>query len=119
MKILVVDDSPTMRDITSTTLRAADFEVLEAEHGEEGLKVLTGAEVDLIISDLNMYKMGGFEFVSRVRALPQYEYTPIMFLTTEDSEDFKRVGREVGASGWMVKPFEPKELIKVVKKLAQ
>lgn len=119
MKILVVDDSPTMRDITSSTLRAADYEVIEAEHGEEGLKALAGSPVDLIISDLNMYKMGGFEFVSRVRAMPQFEFTPVMFLTTEDSDDFKRVGREVGASGWMVKPFEPKELIKVVKRLAQ
>jgi two-component system, chemotaxis family, chemotaxis protein CheY len=119
MKILVVDDSPTMRDITSSTLRAADYEVIEAEHGEEGLKALACSSVDLIISDLNMYKMGGFEFVSRVRAMPQFEFTPVMFLTTEDSDDFKRVGREVGASGWMVKPFEPKELIKVVKRLAQ
>ena len=119
MRILVVDDSPTMRDITSATLRAADFEVLEAEHGEEGLKVLKSERVDLIISDLNMYKMGGFEFVSRVRMLPEFEVTSIMFLTTEDSDDFKRVGREVGASGWMVKPFEPRELIKVVRRLVQ
>jgi two-component system chemotaxis response regulator CheY len=119
MRVLVVDDSPTIRDITAATLRAANYDVLEANHGIEGLEVLKAEPVDMIISDLNMYNMGGFEFVYRVREMPDFAYTPILFLTTEDSEEFKQLGREVGATGWMVKPFEPNELIKVVKRLTQ
>jgi two-component system chemotaxis response regulator CheY len=117
MRILIVDDSPTIRDITSATLRDAHYEVIEASHGVEGLKLLETEEVDMIISDLNMYQMGGFEFVSRVRVNPKFTFTPILFLTTEDSEDCRQMGREVGATGWMLKPFEPSELIKVVNRL--
>ena len=119
MRVLIVDDSPTIRDITAATLKAAGYDVLEAEHGVDGLKALKGETVDLIISDLNMYNMGGFEFVSRVREKPEYEYTPILFLTTETSDEFKRIGCEVGATGWMVKPFDPGELIDTVRRLIQ
>lgn len=119
MRILVVDDSPTMRDITAATLQAANHVVLRADHGAEGLEVLENEDVDLIITDLNMYVMGGLEFVTRVRQLPKFEYTPILFLTTEGSDEFKAIGREAGASGWVVKPFDPAELVRVVRQITQ
>lgn len=119
MRILIVDDSPTMQDIVSMTLRTADFEVLQAEHGQDALKVLETDIPDLIITDLNMYRMDGFEFVSRVREKAEHEFTPILFLTTESSEDMKQIGRDLGATGWLLKPFDPKELIRVVKTILQ
>ena len=114
MRVLVVDDSPTMQDIISATLKTAEFDVLQAEHGAEALRILESEAPDLIITDLNMYHMDGFEFVSRVREDPMHEFTPILFLTTEASDDMKQVGRDLGATGWMLKPFDPKELLKVV-----
>ncbi len=119
MRVLIVDDSPTMREITAAMLRAESMDVLEAEHGVEGLAVLERESVDCIITDLNMYAMGGLEFVTRVRAMPAFEFVPILFLTTETSEEFKEIGREVGASGWMTKPFEPAELVSAVRQLTQ
>lgn len=118
MRILIVDDSPTIRDITASTLRSANYDVIEAEHGVAGLDVLRREPVDLIISDLHMYTMGGVEFVSKVRENPKHAATPILFLTTEEADDLKEVGREVGATGWMVKPFDPAELLKLVRDLA-
>jgi two-component system chemotaxis response regulator CheY len=119
LRILVVDDSPTMQDIISATLRSANYDVVQAEHGAEALSILAKGTPDLIITDLNMYRMDGFEFVSRVRQDSTHEFTPILFLTTESSEDFKQVGRDLGATGWMLKPFEPKELIRVVRSILQ
>lgn len=117
MRILIVDDSPTMQDIISSTLRSAAYDVYQAEHGIEALKILPKAAPDLIITDLNMYHMDGFEFVSRVRMEPNNEFIPILFLTTECSEDLKQVGRDLGATGWMLKPFEPKELLRVIRSI--
>jgi two-component system chemotaxis response regulator CheY len=117
MCILVVDDSPTMQDIISATLRAANFDVLQAEHGIDALKMLVNETPDLIITDLNMYQMDGFEFVSRVRQDAAHEFTPILFLTTESSADLKQVGRDLGATGWVLKPFEPKELVRIVRSI--
>lgn len=119
MRVLIVDDSPTMQDIVSMTLKSADFDVLQAEHGHEALKVLETSTPDLIITDLNMYRMDGFEFVSRVRQQAEHEFTPILFLTTESSEDMKQIGRDLGATGWLLKPFDPVELIRVVKSILQ
>lgn len=119
MKVLVVDDSPTMQDIISATLKAAGFEVVQAEHGAEGLELLKKEEPDLIITDLNMYQMDGFEFVSRVRKQVEHEFIPILFLTTESSEDMKQIGRDLGATGWLQKPFNPKELVRVVNRVLQ
>lgn len=119
MRVLIVDDSPTMQDIVSMTLRSAQFDVLQAEHGYDALKVLETDTPDLIITDLNMYRMDGFEFVSRVRQKAEHEFTPILFLTTESSEDMKQIGRDLGATGWLLKPFDPGELIRVVKSILQ
>ncbi len=117
MRVLVVDDSPTMQDIISATLRSAHFDVVQAEHGQQALKILTEVTPDLIITDLNMYHMDGFELVSRLRQSEATEFTPILFLTTESSEEFKQVGRDLGATGWMLKPFEPAELIRIVRSI--
>ncbi|MGH1419093.1 MAG: response regulator [Hyphomicrobiaceae bacterium] len=115
MKVLVVDDSPTMQNIISATLKSANYEVTQAEHGMDGLKELERMSPDLIITDLNMYQMDGFEFVSEVRKNSAHEFTPILFLTTEGSEDLKQIGRDLGAAAWVQKPFDPRELIKVVR----
>ncbi|MFN0218405.1 MAG: response regulator [Hyphomicrobium sp.] len=115
MRVLVVDDSPTMQDIILATLKSENLDVVQAEHGIDGLKALANCAPDLIITDLNMYHMDGFEFVSRVRQKPEFEFTPILFLTTEGAEDFKQIGRDLGATGWIQKPFDPKDLIRVVR----
>jgi len=117
MRILTVDDSPTIQDMIVATLAAADYEALTASNGFEALKLLETETVDLIISDVNMIRMGGFEFVSKVRERPEFEFTPILFLTTEASDDFKHIGREIGATGWITKPFEPDELIRVIRRV--
>ncbi len=118
MKILVVDDSPTVREILLKILRVAEYEVFEADNGVKGLKTLdTLDDVDLIISDVNMTVMGGFEFVTKVRENPKHEFTPILFLTTEDGSDFRQIGREVGATGWLTKPIDPLKLIATIKRV--
>jgi len=117
MRVLAVDDSPTIREMVAETLKSADYEVLEAENGLEALELLREQHVDLIISDLNMIVMDGFEFVTKVRENPNFEFTPILFLTTEASEDMKQIGREIGATGWLLKPFDPMNLIKVVRRI--
>lgn len=117
MRILAVDDSPTIRSVIAATLRSASYDVVEAENGREALQVLDSGAVDLIISDLNMIVMDGFEFVSKVRENPAFEFTPILFLTTEATEEMKQVGRELGATGWLLKPFDPVELVKVVRRI--
>lgn len=119
MKVLVVDDSPTMQNIITSTLKSAGMDVVSAEHGLDGLEKLKTVTPDLIITDLNMYHMDGFEFVNSVRQQAAHEFTPILFLTTEDSEDMKMVGKELGATGWVQKPFEPAELIKVINSVVQ
>lgn len=117
MRILTVDDSPTIQDMIVATLTAANYKALSAANGVEALKLLETEPVDLIISDINMIHMGGFEFVSKVRERPEFEFTPILFLTTEASADLKQIGREVGATGWLTKPFEPDELIRVIRRV--
>lgn len=117
MKILTVDDSPTVSQMLRATLVAAGYDVVQAENGQEGLKALEKNEVDLIISDVNMQKMGGFEFVTQVREDPDYMGMPILFLTTEASDEFKQIGRDIGATGWLEKPFDPEELLKVVRRV--
>ncbi len=118
MRILCVDDSPTIQEMLAATLTAAGFEILQAESGVKGLDILKTETVDVIISDVNMTHMGGFEFVTKVREDQAYEFTPILFLTTEVSEEFKNIGREVGATGWLCKPFDPVELISVIRRIS-
>ncbi len=118
MKILAVDDSPTMLEILSSTLGEAGHAVVEAGNGAEAMKNMTD-DVDLIISDLNMVVVSGLQFLQNVRSNPEYMAKPFVFLTTESDEELKRAAREAGATAWILKPFEPRALIKLVERLAQ
>lgn len=114
--ILVVDDSETVRQVLQLTLSDAGYDVIEAEDGDDALTKLASAPaVDMLITDLNMPKMDGLELIQKIREDSKHRFTPIVMLTTESSEEKKRAGREAGASGWIVKPFKPEQLLKVVK----
>lgn len=116
-RVMTVDDSKTMRDMVGFTLRGAGYEVIEAEDGARALTALTGAPVDLVITDINMPNMDGVTLVTRLRAMPAFKSTPILILTTEGGEDKKAAGRAAGATGWIVKPFAPEKLLQVVAKV--
>ena len=117
MKILAVDDSPTMLEILSTTLSEAGHSVVEAGNGAEALGKL-GGDVDMIISDLNMVVMSGFEFLQCVRENPENMAKPFVFLTTESDGELKRAARAAGATAWMTKPFDPNALVRLIERLA-
>lgn len=116
-KVLTVDDSRTMREMVTYTLKSAGFEVLEAEDGKNAIEVLGDQKVDLVIADLNMPNMDGFTLIETLRANPTYQFTPILVLTTEGGNDKKERGKAVGATGWIVKPFSPEKLVQVVNKV--
>ena len=116
-KILAVDDSKTMREMVSFTLKGAGYEVVEAEDGKAALAALNGSKVDAVITDLNMPNMNGFELIRALRANPAYKFTPILMLTTEGDASKKEEGKAAGATGWIVKPFNPEKLVEVVKKV--
>ena len=115
--ILIVDDSATMRMMVADTLRQAGFQVLEGVHGEDGLSKLQGRQVNLVITDYNMPVMGGIAFIHKMRAKPDCKFTPILVLTTETEESRKNEAKAAGATGWLVKPFDPSRLIQVVNRL--
>lgn len=118
LTVMTVDDSPTMRDMVSYTLKEAGYNVLEAEDGKEALTVLGSSQADIIITDLNMPNMDGIELIKSLRANPSYKATPILMLTTEADDTKKNAGREAGATGWIVKPFNPDKLLSVLKRVA-
>jgi two-component system chemotaxis response regulator CheY len=113
--ILIVDDSVTVRQVLQRALGNAGYQVVEAEDGFDALAKLSGAQIDMLITDLNMPNMDGLELIKKVREEGKHRFTPIVMLTTESSEEKKKAGREAGASGWIVKPFKPEQLLKVVK----
>jgi two-component system chemotaxis response regulator CheY len=115
--ILAVDDSASMRRMVAHVLRGAGYHVIEAEDGEAALEVARAQHVDAILTDHHMPKMDGIAFVRNVRALASYARTPIMLLTTESSAEMKERARDAGASGWMVKPFDPERLVSMFAKL--
>ena len=116
-KALTVDDSKTMRDMVSFTLKSAGFDVIEAEDGTEAMKVLGTAPVDVVVTDLNMPNMNGIELIKQLRSHPTHKGTPILMLTTESDGSKKEEGKVAGATGWIVKPFQPDKLVAVVKKV--
>ncbi len=116
-RILTVDDSKTMRDMVSFTLKSAGFDVVEAEDGAKALDVLARTAVDAIITDINMPNMDGVTLVRRLRAQQRFKATPILILTTEGGEDKKAQGRSAGATGWIMKPFVPEKLLQVLNKV--
>ena len=115
--ILAVDDSASMRQMVSFTLKGAGHEVIEACDGVEALGIAKGKSVDLVISDVNMPKMDGIALITELRKLATYKFTPILMLTTESSMDKKMQGKSAGATGWIVKPFNPDQLLATIKKV--
>ena len=109
--ILAVDDSPSMRQMVGQTLRAAGYDVIEAADGVEALELAKGKVVDVVITDVNMPNMDGITLVAQLRALPSYRLVPLLLLTTESSPERKAQGKQAGATGWMVKPFNPDQLL--------
>lgn len=116
-RILAVDDSKTMRDMVSFTLKGAGYDVLVADDGQHALSVLGDDKVNAIITDVNMPNMDGISLVKALRGHPVHRATPILVLTTEGDAAKKNEGREAGATGWIVKPFEPEKLLQVVQKV--
>jgi len=116
-KILIADDSASMRQLITYTLEGAGYEVIAAEDGEIALAKLKNGRVNLIVTDLNMPKMDGIALIREVRKLPGGRFTPIVMLTTESMAAKKEEGRQAGATGWIVKPFKPEQLLAVVKKV--
>lgn len=115
---MAVDDSRTMREMVAFTLGKAGFEVLEAEDGQAALSLLRTSAVDVVITDLNMPKMDGVTLIRTLRADPKWRALPILMLTTESDASKKAEGKNAGATGWLVKPFDPAKLIDVVKRVA-
>ncbi|MBX3304911.1 MAG: response regulator [Nitrospira sp.] len=116
--VLVVDDSPTMRQMVAFTLTNAGYQVVEAGNGKEAVgKVNGGAKPDLVVTDLNMPEMDGITLIKEIRKMPALKFTPILMLTTEASDDKKKAGQAAGATGWIVKPFNPEQMMAVVKKV--
>ena len=115
--ILAVDDSASMRQMVAFTLKGAGYNVIEAADGQEALDKARGETVDLVLTDQNMPRMDGLTLVQNLRALASYAATPILILTTESSDEMKAKGKAAGATGWLVKPFDPAKLLAVVQKV--
>lgn len=115
--ILIVDDSASLRQVVGIALKGAGYNVIEAVDGKDGLSRLGGAKVHLIISDVNMPVMDGITFLKEIKKLPAYRFTPVMMLTTESQEARKAEGQAAGAKAWMVKPFQPAQMLAAVAKL--
>jgi len=113
--IMIVDDSATVRQVLRLTLTNAGYNLLEACDGEEALDVMTGQNIDLMLTDLNMPKLDGIGLIKAVRQGSENRFLPIVMLTTESAEEKKQEGKAAGASGWIVKPFKPEQLLKVIK----
>ena len=116
-QILIVDDSRSIRELLTSVLVGAGFTVTSAEDGEDGLNVAKSQKFDLVITDINMPVMDGIELLKSLRALPDYAFRPILILTTEFSQEMKMKGKTAGATGWLVKPFDPAKLIDVIKRV--
>ena len=115
--ILAVDDSRSILQMVSFTLKGAGYQVVEATNGQEGLAAAKKNKFDLVLTDLNMPVMDGITMIQQLRAQPAYKFTPMLMLTTEAGGAYKAKGKAAGATGWLVKPFDPQKLLGVVKKV--
>ncbi len=115
--ILAVDDSASIRQMVTVTLKQAGHTVIEAVDGVDGLNKAKSSPVNLVLTDINMPNMNGIDLIKQLRTLPQYRYTPILTLTTESSSDMKMKGKAAGATGWIVKPFNPTQLLATIGKV--
>jgi two-component system chemotaxis response regulator CheY len=117
-RILTIDDSKTMRDMLRFTLLDAGYDVLQAVDGQDGLDVLARERVDVVITDINMPKLDGYGVIRHLRADAGYDDTPILVLSTESDQKTKDIGRDAGATGWLVKPFDPAQLVEIVRQVS-
>lgn len=115
--IMTVDDATTMRRMIAFALKPTGHAVVEAPDGKAALEMARARQVDLVITDVNMPNMGGLELTRELRAIPSYARVPIILLTTESDPEMKNKGRAAGATGWIVKPFNPEQLVAVVSRV--
>ena len=115
--ILSVDDSASIRQMVAFTLKGAGYEVVEAVDGQDGWDKAKMKTVDLVLTDQNMPRMDGLTLIKNLRGMPAYRSVPILMLTTESGENMKMQGKAAGATGWLVKPFDPQKLLEVLKKV--
>lgn len=115
--VLAIDDSPSIRQMVAFTLKNSGYDVVEAVDGMDGLDKAKSRAVNLVLTDQNMPRMDGLTLIKTLRGMPTYKTVPILMLTTEASDTMKQQGRAVGATGWLVKPFDPQKLVEVVKKV--
>jgi two-component system chemotaxis response regulator CheY len=115
--ILAVDDSASMRQMVSFTLKGAGYNVIEAVDGVDALNKAKAQNFDCVVTDVNMPNKDGIALIKDLRALPNYKFTPMLMLTTESGMDKKQQGKDAGATGWIVKPFNPDQLLKTIKKV--
>ena len=115
--ILTIDDSRSVREMVAQTLKSAGYDVVEAIDGEDGLAKAKAQPIQMVLTDQNMPKMDGLTLVRNLRLIMSYKKVPILMLTTESSNAMKQKGKEAGATGWLVKPFNPETLLAVVKKV--
>nr|WP_145547494.1 response regulator [Variovorax boronicumulans] len=115
--ILAVDDSPSMRKMVSFTLTGAGYNVVEAVDGQDAYEKAQAQPIDLVLADQNMPRLDGLGLTRKLRDDPKFKTVPILILTTESSDQMKQAGRSAGATGWLVKPFDPARLIEVIQKV--
>lgn len=116
-KIMVVDDSASIRQVVSMALKAEGYEVIEACDGKDAISKLSGQKINLMISDVNMPNMDGITLVKELKKMPEHKFTPVIMLTTESQEGKKAEGQAAGAKAWVVKPFQPAQMLAAVSKL--
>ncbi len=117
--ILVVDDSASIRNMVTFALEQAGHQVVEAENGQVGLKKAQAGRFDLVLTDVNMPIMDGITLCAELRKLPAFKFTPILVLTTESSDSMKQKGKSAGATGWLVKPFNPEKLLSTIQRVVR
>lgn len=115
--IMIVDDSASLRQVVSIALKGAGYDTIEACDGKDALAKLNGDKVHLIISDVNMPNMDGISLLKEIKKHPNYKFTPVIMLTTESQETKKSEGQAAGAKAWVVKPFQPQQMLAAVAKL--
>jgi two-component system chemotaxis response regulator CheY len=115
--ILVIDDSASIRQVVTLTMKKAGYDVVEATDGKDALSKLSGQKISLVICDVNMPNMDGITFLKNMKADPNYKFTPVIMLTTESQESKKMEGKAAGARAWVVKPFKPEQMLEAVAKL--